>query len=115
MTEPWRARAACRTAFKAPGHWEAFPEDSAAAGSTGYWDRVRLFRTEFCSLCPVRRECFAAGRTEAYGIWGGLAPEERRKVISDYCACGTALDPLLFAGGHRTHHCPQCRPYTDAA
>ena len=34
----------------------------------------------FCAGCPVRAKCleWAIGSGEAYGIWGGMTPDERR-------------------------------------
>lgn len=33
-----------------------------------------------CAGCSVREACLAAGMREAHGIWGGLAPRERRAL-----------------------------------
>ncbi len=37
---------------------------------------------EVCAECPVQEECldFALRNREAYNIWGGLTPRERRKL-----------------------------------
>ncbi len=37
-----------------------------------------------CSACPVRARClaFAFEHDEAYGVWGGLNPEERRALAA---------------------------------
>ena len=37
-----------------------------------------------CRSCPVRMECLrtALANGERYGIWGGLAPRERRQLTS---------------------------------
>jgi WhiB family redox-sensing transcriptional regulator len=35
-----------------------------------------------CRTCPVQRECLAAGRYEAHGIWGGLTYHERLRYYS---------------------------------
>lgn len=52
-----------------------FPDLFGAVGA----DRTRQAK-EFCADCPVRGECldWAVGRGEAYGVWGGTTPEERR-------------------------------------
>ena len=38
---------------------------------------------EICTLCPVRAACleYALARREKHGIWGGLTPRERRRVL----------------------------------
>lgn len=35
-----------------------------------------------CRRCPVRRRCLdeALDRNEKHGIWGGLTPEERKRL-----------------------------------
>jgi hypothetical protein len=35
-----------------------------------------------CGRCPLLAECrrYAIGNREAYGIWGGTTPEERRRL-----------------------------------
>jgi len=32
---------------------------------------------EVCNICPVWIECLNAGKTEIWGMWGGLTPIER--------------------------------------
>lgn len=34
-----------------------------------------------CSMCPVQYDCLEDGLHEEWGIWGGLGPEERRKML----------------------------------
>lgn len=34
-------------------------------------DRTRA-KLEFCPECPAAVECFAAGRSERFGVWGGV-------------------------------------------
>jgi WhiB family redox-sensing transcriptional regulator len=69
-TEEWRFRAACRDA----------PTDLffPAADDQGSVARAR----EFCRGCPVREECLAYAiiNRQNEGIWGGLTPEERRRL-----------------------------------
>ena len=33
-----------------------------------------------CAGCPVVDPCLAAGMSERFGMWGGLAPSERRRL-----------------------------------
>jgi WhiB family redox-sensing transcriptional regulator len=33
-----------------------------------------------CAGCLVRSECIEAGRSERFGIWGGMSERERRKL-----------------------------------
>lgn len=35
-----------------------------------------------CGECPVRRMCLADGLGEAWGIWGGYTPPERKRALS---------------------------------
>ena len=41
-----------------------------------YWRAVDAAKT-ICRSCPVIEACREHGRNEMFGIWGGLAPEER--------------------------------------
>jgi WhiB family redox-sensing transcriptional regulator len=36
-----------------------------------------------CAACPVREECLedALGRSEQFGVWGGLTERERRMLL----------------------------------
>lgn len=62
----WRLRGRC--AGDQSGAWFADLRTPAA----------RMARLA-CASCPVKRRCLAAALLygEEYGIWGGLAPEER--------------------------------------
>ena len=31
-----------------------------------------------CATCPVKAECYEAGRSEYYGVWGGTTRKERQ-------------------------------------
>ena len=33
-----------------------------------------------CATCPDLAPCREAGMAESYGVWGGLSPQERRKL-----------------------------------
>lgn len=45
-------------------------------------DRWIAEAKQVCASCPVQARCLedALGRSEPNGIWGGLTPEERRKL-----------------------------------
>lgn len=38
---------------------------------------------KICAACPVRAECldYALTRREAFGVWGGLSPAERHRLL----------------------------------
>lgn len=40
---------------------------------------------ETCAGCPVRAEClaYALETTERFGVWGGLAEKQRRRIRTD--------------------------------
>jgi WhiB family redox-sensing transcriptional regulator len=73
----WMDRALC--AQLAPDAW--FPEGGPATSAR----RV-------CAACPVRAEClaYALGNGERFGIWGGLAYDERRAVARTRKQLGAA-------------------------
>ncbi|MGW0920422.1 WhiB family transcriptional regulator [Streptomyces sp. NPDC002755] len=33
-----------------------------------------------CRTCPVQDECGELGQNEAYGIWGGMTPDDRQRA-----------------------------------
>lgn len=52
---------------------------------------------QVCRLCPVMRECRLMGAAEGYGVWGGMAPVERRELrrgLDHYGAWDDCLDLL---------------------
>jgi WhiB family redox-sensing transcriptional regulator len=67
-SEDWRDSALC--AQTDPELW--FPEPGVNATT------AKLI----CSWCPVREACLAEAldRNEQDGVWGGLSPEERRRL-----------------------------------
>ena len=67
----WMARAACRGAD--PELF--FPKNGREAQVT-----AKYVKATYCNPCPVRNECLqeAVANCELIGIWGGLAPKERR-------------------------------------
>ncbi len=77
MTD-WRDRAACRTADP-----ELFFPDPTAGGGAAQ-KRYKQAKA-ICATCPVVAECLSWALTAApagmdYGVWGGLAPDERRAL-----------------------------------
>jgi WhiB family redox-sensing transcriptional regulator len=40
-----------------------------------------------CHRCPVWSECLELGKSETWGMWGGLTPQERRGTVK--LQCGT--------------------------
>lgn len=70
----WRGRAACRGED---------PELFFPLGSSGPAALARIAAAKaICARCPVREAClrFALDTGQDYGIWGGLAEDERRKL-----------------------------------
>jgi WhiB family redox-sensing transcriptional regulator len=41
-----------------------------------------------CATCPVRAQCldYAIFNRETYGIWGGMTPEQRRRIRRERAA-----------------------------
>ncbi|MFJ4191866.1 WhiB family transcriptional regulator [Kitasatospora sp. NPDC089509] len=73
----------------------------------GEGPRVRAAK-RVCQDCPVREACLRAAvlQEEEYGIWGGLTPEERRRLHEQSRAllalgenAARVLDELLLSGG----------------
>lgn len=75
--EPWRAEAACRN--KPPRLFFPPSEDPYSRQRNSLYDYARMI----CAGCPVREACldFALRSREQHGLWGGLAPEERRQLL----------------------------------
>lgn len=66
----WHLDAACR----GMDAWPHYPPDGARGHKL--W-RLEEQAKQICADCPVIAQCREAGRTERYGIWGGLTAEER--------------------------------------
>ena len=51
-----------------------------------------------CRACPVRESCLghALDRGEAFGVWGGLSPEERTEAVRARAA-GVSLGDVIAA------------------
>ena len=49
-------------------------------------DKTAFYKTakKLCGLCPVQDAClkYALAANETEGVWGGLTPEERKKMLS---------------------------------
>ena len=82
----WENRAACRAAVEAgeaePDWW--FPtRDGPGAHPEGVREQTDA-AIAICKSCPVRFEClglaFSLGRVGAFGVWGGLRENERRRM-----------------------------------
>lgn len=73
----WRTRAACRglTGLFYPSDQETREQQTAAAQAV-------------CARCPVAEQCLAHAveHNERYGIWGGAAPRERRRLRREWYA-----------------------------
>jgi WhiB family redox-sensing transcriptional regulator len=69
--ERWRLRASCRGLDPAL----FFPEDEEGQGA----ERAQ----QVCATCPVREQCLqtALVTKEAYGVWGGTTPRDRRRIV----------------------------------
>jgi WhiB family redox-sensing transcriptional regulator len=74
----WHERAACAGA-PWPDAW--FP---AVLNHRRQWDEARAV----CNACPVRTECldYALAADEREGMWGGLSPEERKRLRKERAA-----------------------------
>ena len=67
----WTERAACRDA---PGN--DFFVDLCHSHKAAEIAAAKAI----CAKCPVSKQCLSAGLEEEFGIWGGLAAEERRRL-----------------------------------
>lgn len=70
--EPWMDRGAC-AASPEPDLWFSHPSDT----------RDRALALQICSMCPVQAECldYALRTRPEFGIWGGLEPNEIRRLL----------------------------------
>ena len=64
----WRSKAACKGIDTAL----FYPEQA------GRYGPQEMQAVAICARCPVRQECADAGHSEHHGIWGGMAPTERK-------------------------------------
>ncbi len=66
--DEWRIKSLCSKASM-KDIW--YPRNNAAG----------TLAKSICKQCPVKRECFATGLFDSYGIWGGYARSERMKIL----------------------------------
>lgn len=69
-TEDWTAQAACRGEYP-----DLFYPPHGTRGRE-LW-KLEEAAKQVCADCPVITQCRDAGRSERYGVWGGLTPAER--------------------------------------
>ena len=71
----WRSDAACADSFS-PDFWADIETQVGARR------RMRETAKLVCSVCKVQPECltYALETEQPFGVWGGLLPEERRKL-----------------------------------
>lgn len=65
---------------------------------------------KYCQRCPVMVECRtrALQTREAYGVWGGLSPQERESGRWER-SCRACGDPLpVTPNGGRAWYCREC-------
>ena len=84
MTLPWKREASCVLPEEEDGVFDAvarkahvdkfFPEQALHGGAH------LLPARQICLECPVRMDCLAYGLNEAYGIWGGHSPTQRKRI-----------------------------------
>lgn len=78
----WQRRARCAGKATAE-HDPWFPEDTD--GEDDYSEAATWVARVECAACPVREMCleYAIDTGQQHGIWGGLDPAERRKLVLD--------------------------------
>jgi WhiB family redox-sensing transcriptional regulator len=72
--ENWRLNAACLGQDT-----EMFYPEPGTKGAVKQANDVKAF----CNICTVKSECleYALKNDEAFGVWGGLTPKERIKLL----------------------------------
>jgi WhiB family redox-sensing transcriptional regulator len=71
MSEDWREQGLCRSVDPAA----FYPDDD---------DAVAIAAAQaMCARCPVQNNCLehALANRERIGIWGGLTPAQRRRLL----------------------------------
>ena len=66
----WHTWAACRGA----GPEVFYPPEGTAVSTTRAYEVAK----KWCAGCPVRAQCREAGQSEAFGLWGGTTPSQRK-------------------------------------
>lgn len=93
--EDWRDSAACLNRD---------PEIFYPHGTDqGQEETVPIIQAKrICGNCPVRGDCLAEAiaRRDAFGIWGGLTPAERRALLRRPRPALPPGAPLCAAGKH---------------
>ncbi|MEV7908058.1 WhiB family transcriptional regulator [Streptomyces anulatus] len=84
--ETWQDRAACRQVD--PELF--FPAVNDVTGSPGAETRAYAKAKKICARCPVRSQCaaYALARDERYGLWGGMTPRQRQRLLNRMKAAG---------------------------
>lgn len=89
MDDSWQERARCAGSLSdllfEPDYDDDRPEGiTPTAWGAAYRSKQIEYelmgKIKFCSRCPVRNECAAAGWDEPHGLRGGLTPAERRRI-----------------------------------
>lgn len=70
---PWAAKAACKS--PTAEHLDKFYPEATKNGGNHLKPARKL-----CLQCPVRYECLEYGIDEAWGVWGGHSPSQRRRI-----------------------------------
>ena len=83
----WFSRASCREWERYKGDPDkgiphAVPADIFFPEPTGNGGNHLAPARRICLECPVRMNCLEYGLNEAYGVWGGHSPSQRRKINS---------------------------------
>ncbi len=83
----WRHRSACRDVDPELFFPAALPGSPAAREQAAAAQAV-------CGRCPVRVPCLADSLTDPYGVWGGLAEEQRDPLARAHTAYRTGMAAL---------------------
>lgn len=76
----WKLAGLCRQ--HDPDLW--FPATDDLRGVNGAERRTYAEPRTICARCDVWEVCraYALDRAEPYGMWGGLTPRERRRILA---------------------------------